>query len=54
MLSIILDFLGLFSTFNTSGLKPLSPEVLKTQLEEGWELGDLYRVGDPTVGGWPW
>ena len=22
--------------------------------EEGWELGDLYRVGDPGVGGWPW
>lgn len=22
--------------------------------EEGWELGDLYRVGDPQVGGWPW
>ncbi|MBF0510248.1 MAG: AAA family ATPase [Deltaproteobacteria bacterium] len=21
---------------------------------EGWELGDLYRVGDPDVGGWPW
>jgi AAA15 family ATPase/GTPase len=39
---------------NHYGLKPLSPEVLKTQLEEGWELGDLYRVGDPTVGGWPW
>jgi predicted ATPase len=39
---------------NHYGLKPLSPEVLKPQLEEGWELGDLYRVGDPTVGGWPW
>lgn len=21
---------------------------------QGWELGDLYRVGDPSVGGWPW
>jgi energy-coupling factor transporter ATP-binding protein EcfA2 len=39
---------------NHYGLKPLSPEVLKPQLEEGWELGDLYRVGEPTVGGWPW
>lgn len=36
------------------GLKPLSPEALKPQLEEGWELGDLYRIGDPMVGGWPW
>lgn len=24
------------------------------QLEEGWQVGDLYRVGDPSVGGWPW
>ena len=39
---------------NHYGLKPLSPEVLKPQLDEGWELGDLYRIGDPTVGGWPW
>jgi len=39
---------------NHYGLKSLSPEALKPQLDEGWELGDLYRVGDPTVGGWPW
>jgi hypothetical protein len=39
---------------NHYGLKPLSSEALKPQLEEGWELGDLYRIGDPTVGGWPW
>jgi predicted ATPase len=39
---------------NHYGLKPLSSEALKPQLEEGWELGDLYRVGDPMVGGWPW
>jgi len=23
-------------------------------LEDGWQLGDLYRVGNPAVGGWPW
>ena len=23
-------------------------------LAERWELGDLYRVGDPLIGGWPW
>lgn len=23
-------------------------------LEEEWQLGDLYRVGNPAVGGWPW
>ncbi|MDB9315275.1 AAA family ATPase [Spirulina sp. CS-785/01] len=32
----------------------LSPELLQDKLEEGWELGDLYRVGDPDIGGWPW
>ena len=21
---------------------------------EDWELGDLYRVNDPAIGGWPW
>lgn len=35
-------------------LRPLSPERLAPRLEEGWRLGDLYRVGDPDVGGWPW
>lgn len=35
-------------------MKRLNQEMLNDKLEEGWELGDLYRVGDPTVGGWPW
>ena len=35
-------------------MKTLSQEMLDEKLKEGWELGDLYRVGDPTVGGWPW
>ncbi len=31
------------------------PETeLKARLDEDWELGDLYRVGDHAVGGWPW
>lgn len=34
--------------------QPLSPERLQHQLAEGWELGDLYRVGDPSIGGWLW
>ncbi|MFH0825045.1 MAG: AAA family ATPase, partial [Pseudomonadota bacterium] len=33
---------------------PLSPERLAGKLKEGWQIGDLYRVGDPLVGGWPW
>ncbi|QTA91826.1 AAA family ATPase [Desulfonema magnum] len=32
----------------------LPEEELKVKIEEGWELGDLYRVGDHAVGGWPW
>jgi predicted ATPase len=35
-------------------MKTLSQAMLDEKLKEGWELGDLYRVGDPTVGGWPW
>ncbi|GAB4300097.1 MAG: AAA family ATPase [Oscillatoriaceae cyanobacterium] len=35
-------------------IKRLSPEMLEPKLNEGWELGDLYRVGDPSIGGWPW
>ena len=45
-----------FSSVNNTHfkIKTLSKELLETQLNEGWELGDLYRVGDPNVGGWPW
>lgn len=32
----------------------LSEKALKPKLEDGWELGDLYRIGDPDIGGWPW
>ncbi len=32
----------------------LSRDALSSKLDEGWKLGDLYRVGDPLVGGWPW
>jgi len=35
-------------------IKHLSREMLNEKLEQGWQLGDLYRVGDPSVGGWPW
>lgn len=35
-------------------IKRLSKERLAPSLEQGWQLGDLYRVGDPEVGGWPW
>jgi len=32
----------------------LSRDRFQSLLDEGWELGDVYRVGDPTLGGWPW
>lgn len=35
-------------------LKPLSASALSSKIEEGWQLGDLYRIGDPDLGGWPW
>jgi predicted ATPase len=35
-------------------INPLDKTSLQPRLEEGWQLGDLYRVGDPSVGGWPW
>ncbi|MDM8548638.1 AAA family ATPase [Desulfobacterales bacterium HSG2] len=33
--------------------KRLPEAELKARLDDGWELGDLYRVGDHAVG-WPW
>ncbi|MCP4135088.1 MAG: AAA family ATPase [bacterium] len=32
----------------------LSETDLKEKFDEEWQLGDLNRVGDPSVGGWPW
>ena len=46
-------------SFNSDGRGRFLPTRLKETLllpkmAEGWELGDLYRVGDPAVEGWPW
>ncbi|MBF0477178.1 MAG: hypothetical protein HQK59_15415 [Deltaproteobacteria bacterium] len=35
-------------------VRNLDRKDVAEHLTEGWELGDLYRVGDPDVGGWPW
>jgi predicted ATPase len=45
-----------FSSTNKNhfSAKPLSESSLQNKLQEGWKLGDLYRVGDPKVGGWLW
>ncbi len=34
--------------------KNLIREEVAAKLEEGWQLGDLYRIGHPFIGGWPW
>ena len=34
--------------------KRLPEAILQEKIAEGWRLGDLYRVGDDIVGGWPW
>ena len=51
-----LDNVYCFSTKNESHfeIKKLPKNELQPKLDEGWQLGDLYRVGDPSVGGWPW
>ncbi|OQX23907.1 MAG: ATPase [Desulfobacteraceae bacterium IS3] len=40
---------GKYFTINS-----ISKNNLQEKFNEGWKLGDLYRVGDPTVGSWPW
>ena len=39
-------------------VRPLSYDGLdsniRQDIEDGWELGDLYRGGDAYLGGWPW
>jgi predicted ATPase len=34
--------------------KKLPQAILQEKIAEGWQLGDLYRVGDDIIGGWPW
>ena len=33
-------------------VKSLPEERVATWLEDGWQLGDLYRVGNSDIGGW--
>jgi predicted ATPase len=35
-------------------MKQLTEAQIAPWKAQGWQLGDLYRVGDPSVGGWPW
>lgn len=35
-------------------IRKLALAEVQSVLDEGWQLGDLYRVGDRRLGGWPW
>lgn len=43
-----------YDSMNENTFKPLNRERVNAELENGWLLGDLYRVNDPVIGGWPW
>ncbi len=38
----------------SASFRRISPDEVEESLRSGWEIGDLYRVGDPSFGGWPW
>jgi predicted ATPase len=35
-------------------VRRVTPAEVEPLLSEGWKLGDLYRGGEPALGGWPW
>lgn len=37
-----------------AGFRNLEVEELRAFFDDGYELGDLYRMGEPQLGGWPW
>lgn len=40
--------------FNARGeVRAAEPAQLDAFFQQGWALGDLYRVGEPQLGGWP-
>ncbi len=41
-----------FDPTSKERIRKLNKEYLEEDLKE-WTLGDLYRVGDPMIGGWP-
>ncbi|MCX7066364.1 MAG: AAA family ATPase [Methylococcales bacterium] len=34
--------------------KKLPQEIIQEKIADDWQLGDLYRIGDDIIGGWPW
>ena len=41
-----------FDPLSKFPLRQLERDELIPELEN-WTLGDLYRIGDPMIGGWP-
>lgn len=41
-----------FDQSSRTPIRKLDKESLRPELEK-WTLGDLYRIGDPLIGGWP-
>ena len=41
-----------FDPSSRTPIRKLDPQELRADLSS-WTLGDLYRVGDPLIGGWP-
>ncbi len=35
-------------------MRRLALSEVQGTFDQGWQLGDLYRVGDVSLGGWPW
>jgi len=42
-----------FDDMKNNKIRKITYEDIKDELGD-WELGDLYRVNDPALGGWPW
>mgnify|MGYP004526911577 FL=1 len=42
-----------FDNFSQENIKKIMYKDIEDELGD-WELGDLYRVNDPALGGWPW
>ncbi len=41
-----------FDPYSRIRLRKLDREEMRSELKD-WTLGDLYRIGDPVIGGWP-
>ena len=41
-----------FDPSSITAIRKLDPQALRSDLSQ-WTLGDLYRIGDPVIGGWP-